>query len=285
MLRAWRSIDRFEGRAALKSWLYRIATNVCLDMLNGRQRRARPMEMGPAGSPENPHLSTLPEVTWLEPMPDARVLPESSDPAELTVAQETLRLAFVAALQHLPARQRAVLILREVLRWSAAEVAVAARHERRLGQQRPATRARGDRGERSDARGRGGADGRRAERAARALRRRLRAVRHRRARGGAARGRDAVDAALRAVAARPRGHRALVHRHRPSAAAARGSSRCRPTAVRASASTAPAGPAAATSRGRFRCIEISGGRITAINSFLDTARMFPLFGLPERPLQ
>jgi RNA polymerase sigma-70 factor (ECF subfamily) len=123
MLRAWRSFDRFEGRAALKSWLYRIATNVCLDMLNGRRRRARPMELTEVASPATAQLNTLPEVTWLEPIPDGRVLPESGDPAELALAQETLRLAFVAALQHLPARQRAVLILREVLRWSAAEVA------------------------------------------------------------------------------------------------------------------------------------------------------------------
>ena len=123
MLRAWRSIDRFEGRAALKSWLYRIATNVCLDMLNGRQRRARPMELTEVGNPDIGHLNTLPEVTWLEPIPDGRVMPDSSDPAEIALAQETLKLAFVAALQHLPARQRAVLILREVLRWSAAETA------------------------------------------------------------------------------------------------------------------------------------------------------------------
>jgi len=124
MLRAWRSLDRFEGRSALKSWLYRIATNVCMDMLNGRKRRARPMELTEVGTPEST-LHTLPEVTWLEPIPDAHVLAHSSDgdPAELAQAQETLRLAFVAALQHLPARQRAVLILREVLRWSAAETA------------------------------------------------------------------------------------------------------------------------------------------------------------------
>ncbi len=122
LVRAWRGLDRFEGRAALKSWLYRIATNVCLDMLNGRERRARPMDLGPAGTVEGA-LSTLPEATWLEPVPDSRVLPADGDPAELAVARETLRLAFVAALQHLPPRQRAVLILREVLRWKATEVA------------------------------------------------------------------------------------------------------------------------------------------------------------------
>src|SRR5918997_2243061 len=122
LLRAWRSYDRFEGRAALKSWLYRIATNVCLTMLDGRGRRARPMDLSPAGTVDGP-LSTLPETTWLEPISDSRVLPAQGDPAELALARETLRLAFVAALQHLPARQRAILILREVLRWKASEVA------------------------------------------------------------------------------------------------------------------------------------------------------------------
>ena len=122
LLRGWRSFDRFEGRAALRSWLYRIATNVCFDMLNGRERRARPMDLGPAREPVEANLSMLPEVTWIEPIPDGRVVPDG-DPAEVAVARETIRLAFVAALQHLPPRQRAVLILCEVLRWKAAEVA------------------------------------------------------------------------------------------------------------------------------------------------------------------
>jgi RNA polymerase sigma-70 factor (ECF subfamily) len=116
LLRAWKSIDRFEGRAALRSWLYRIATNVCLDLLSGRERRARPMDLGPAREPIEANLNTLPEVTWIEPLP-------SGDPAELAESRETIRLAFVAALQHLPPRQRAVLLLCEVLRWKAAEVA------------------------------------------------------------------------------------------------------------------------------------------------------------------
>jgi RNA polymerase sigma-70 factor (ECF subfamily) len=123
MVRAWRNIDRFEGRAALKSWLYSIATNVCLDMLGGRERRARPMDLGPAGTADGPLGAVLPEVTWIEPIPDGRVLPADGDPAELAASRETIRLAFVAALQHLPPRQRAVLILREVLRWQATEVA------------------------------------------------------------------------------------------------------------------------------------------------------------------
>ena len=121
-IRAWRGLERFEGRSALRSWLYRIATNVCLDMLGGRQRRARPMDLGPAREPDAAHLHTLPETTWIEPIPD-NLLESGGDPAEVAVARDTIRLAFVAALQHLPARQRAVLILCEVLRWKAAEVA------------------------------------------------------------------------------------------------------------------------------------------------------------------
>jgi RNA polymerase sigma-70 factor, ECF subfamily len=122
-VRAWRAYDRFEGRAALRSWLYRIATNVCLDMLGSRQRRARPMDLGPARSADNPLGAALPEVTWIEPIPDARVVPVGGDPAALTEQRESIRLAFIATLQHLPPRQRAVLILREVLQWQATEVA------------------------------------------------------------------------------------------------------------------------------------------------------------------
>jgi RNA polymerase sigma-70 factor, ECF subfamily len=124
MVRAWRGLDRFEGRSALRSWLYRIATNVCLDMLNGKQRRERPLDLGPASLPVSSSLGEpWSEASWVEPIPDGRVLPSDGDPAEVAVARETVRLAFVAALQHLPARQRAVLILREVLRWKATEVA------------------------------------------------------------------------------------------------------------------------------------------------------------------
>ena len=123
-IRAWRGFERFEGRAALRSWLYRIATNVSLDMLNGRERRARPMDLGPAREPVESNLNTLPEVTWIEPIPDdGLVFSPAADPADVAVSRETIRLAFVAALQHLPPRQRAVLILCEVLRWKAGEVA------------------------------------------------------------------------------------------------------------------------------------------------------------------
>ena len=123
LVRAWRGLDRFEGRSAVRSWLYRIATNVCFDMLKGRQRRARPMDLGPARSADHPVGSTLPEATWVEPIPDGSVLPTGVDPADVAVARDSVRLAFVATLQHLPPRQRAVLILREVLSWRASEVA------------------------------------------------------------------------------------------------------------------------------------------------------------------
>ena len=114
LVRAWQNLDRFEGRAALRSWLYRIATNVCLDMLKSSQRRARPMDLGPAQAPLEENLHALPEATWIEPLPD---------PAETAVMRDTIKLAFVAALQHLPPRQRATLILCDVLRWRASEVA------------------------------------------------------------------------------------------------------------------------------------------------------------------
>jgi len=123
LIRAWRSHDRFEGRSSLRSWLYRIATNVCLDMLRGSQRRARPMDLGPAGEPIMENLHERPETTWLEPAPDALVMSAGGDPAAVAVARDSVRLAFVAALQHLPPRQRAALILCEVLQWRASEVA------------------------------------------------------------------------------------------------------------------------------------------------------------------
>jgi RNA polymerase sigma-70 factor (ECF subfamily) len=122
-LRAWRSFDRFEGRAALRSWLYRIATNVCLTMLKATQRRARPMDLTAPGTADASLGPPLSETTWVQPVPDSLVLAPEGDPAELAVARESVRLAFVAALQHLAPRQRAVLILREVLRWEATEVA------------------------------------------------------------------------------------------------------------------------------------------------------------------
>ena len=124
MVKAWKAIDGFEGRSGLRTWLYRIATNVCLDMVRGPQRRARAMDLGPSTTTDRPALDRLPEPCWVQPVADSRVLPDGiGDPAEIAAARDSVRIAFIAALQHLPPKQRAVLILCEVLRWQATEVA------------------------------------------------------------------------------------------------------------------------------------------------------------------
>jgi RNA polymerase sigma-70 factor (ECF subfamily) len=124
MLRAWQSADRFEGRSSVRTWLYRIATNVCIDMGRSPQRRARPVDLGPARTPDAVHLTdVLPAGSWITPIPDAAVIDLHADPADVAAARDTIRLAFVATLQRLPARQRAAIVLCDVLRWSAAEVA------------------------------------------------------------------------------------------------------------------------------------------------------------------
>ena len=123
MIRAWRRSDTLHERAALKSWLFRIATNVCLDQIGSRKRRERPIDLGDAGAADTPVGAPLPESTWVLPIADGQVIDPAADPATRMADRESLRLAFVAALQHLPARQRVVLVLREVLRWSAKEVA------------------------------------------------------------------------------------------------------------------------------------------------------------------
>ncbi len=122
-IRAWRGFEKFEGRSQLRSWLYRIATNVCLDMRGASQRRARPMDLSGPLTADHALGQPLGEATWLEPVPDERVVPSGGDPADVAVARESVKLAFVSALQRLPPRQRAVLILREVLHWKAEEVA------------------------------------------------------------------------------------------------------------------------------------------------------------------
>ncbi len=125
MIRAWRAADRFEGRSALRTWLYKIATNVCLDMSRAPQRRALPMDLGgPSTVTGGAGIGTpLESAAWIEPISDARIMSEFVDPAERAMLRESVRLAFVAALAQLPPQQRAVLVLRDVLQWSAAEVA------------------------------------------------------------------------------------------------------------------------------------------------------------------
>jgi RNA polymerase sigma-70 factor (ECF subfamily) len=124
-LRAWRAYHSFEGKSSLRTWLYRIATNVCLTALESRSRRPLPTGLGaPSTSPDAPLVEQR-EVAWLEPVPDALVGAHDSDPAAIVASRSSVRLALVAALQHLPPRQRAVLILRDVLKWRAAEVAEA----------------------------------------------------------------------------------------------------------------------------------------------------------------
>jgi RNA polymerase sigma-70 factor (ECF subfamily) len=281
MIRAWRNMDQFEGRAAMKSWLYRIATNVCLTMLDGRKRRAQPMDIGGPGSAIEPSLGQLPEATWLEPMPDGRVLAEGlDDPVEAAIARETLRLAFVAALQHLPAKQRAVLILREVLRWKASEVAElletsVASVNSALQRARATIAASG-----------ASADGPAAplDQADRALLARyVDAFEH-----------FDIDALV-----------ALLHEDArlsmpPYELWLRGSDEMRAWYLgvgrhcegsRLVAISANGAPAFAQYRSSdegghaawaLQVIDISDGQIVAIDSFLDTERMFPLFGLPLR---
>ena len=123
MLRAWRRAESLKEPAAMKSWLFQIATNVCLDQIEGRKRRARPVDLGDPGTADTPVGAPLSESTWILPIADSQALDPDADPAARIADRESLRLAFVAALQHLPARQRVVLVLREVLRWSAKEVA------------------------------------------------------------------------------------------------------------------------------------------------------------------
>ncbi len=122
LVRAWRALDGFDGRASLRTWLYRIATNVCLDALGDRARRERPVAMGPVGTVHD-DLVERPRTHWLEPIPDVHAIPADADPAERVALRQSIRLAFVAALQRLPPRQRAALLLAEVLGWSAAEIA------------------------------------------------------------------------------------------------------------------------------------------------------------------
>jgi RNA polymerase sigma-70 factor (ECF subfamily) len=279
LIRAWRGIDGFEGRAALRSWLYRIATNVCLDMLKGSQRRARPMDMGPAGTAEAALGPPLAETVWVEPIP-GRMLPEEHDPAEVAESRESIRLAFVAALQHLPPRQRAVLILREVLRWRASEVAelletTVASVNSALQRARAAL-ARTD------------AD----SRPARPMDQAERDMLARYVDAFERYDMDALTALLRqdATWSMPpyelwlRGHRDVRNWCLGSGIGCRGS-RLVPTSANGSPAFGQYKPGeveGVLEPWSLQVLESSGDRIDGITFFLDTERWFPLFGLPPR---
>jgi RNA polymerase sigma-70 factor, ECF subfamily len=282
MVRAWRGLDRFEGRSSLRTWLYRIATNVCLDMLPAAQRRARPMDLGPSTTTAAATLVERPDHQWLEPVPDGRVVSDGHDPAEVAATRESIRLAFVAALQHLPPRQRAVLLLREVLRWPAAEVAglldssvasvnSALQRARATLADRPIVDtdvyAPTDPGQQEllqrylDAFERYDMDA-------------LTRVLHEDATQTMPpfelwlRGADEIAAWMLGPGAECRGSRLV------------------PTVANGSPAFGqyrPSGPGGRHEPWALQVLEIADGRVVGLNAFLDTARLFPLFGLPQHP--
>jgi RNA polymerase sigma-70 factor, ECF subfamily len=282
MVRAWRGLEGFEGRSSLRTWLYRIATNVCLDMLPAAQRRARPMDLGPSTTPAAATLVERPDHLWLEPVPDGRVVADGQDPAEVAAARESIRLAFVAALQHLPPRQRAVLLLREVLRWPAAEVAglldssVASVNS-------ALQRARATLAERpiADTDVYAPSDPAQQE----LLQRYLDAFE-----------RYDMDALTRvlhedATQTMPpyelwlRGSEEIAAWMLGPGAECRGS-RLVPTVANgcpAFGQYRPSGPGGRHEPWALQVLEIADGRVVGLNAFLDTARFFPLFGLPQHP--
>ncbi|MGH3797951.1 MAG: sigma-70 family RNA polymerase sigma factor [Pseudonocardiaceae bacterium] len=279
MVRAWRGIDGFEGRAALRSWLYRIATNVCLDMLKGRARRARPMDLGPAKTADALLGAARPEVTWIQPVPDSRVLPAGGDPAELAVLRDTIRLAFVAVLQHLPPRQRAVLILREVLRWRATEVAnllgtTVASVNSTLQRARSTLAA-------SDLTPTKPMDD--AQRAL--VARYVDAFERYDVRSLTSLLHEDATLSMPPYDLWLRGHTDIRRWLLEAGAGCRGS---RLVPIVANGSPAfgqyrPSGTGGRHEPFALQVIEVSADRIIGINSFLDTTRLFPLFGLPPRP--
>jgi RNA polymerase sigma-70 factor (ECF subfamily) len=279
LVRAWRAAERFEGRAALRSWLYRIASNVCFDMLKSSQRRARPMDLGPALEPVESNLHVPADARWIEPIPDTMVT--GDDPAEVALERESVRLALVAALQHLPARQRAALILRDVLRWEATEVAellettVASVNS---GLQRArATLAKRNLSASEGHQPLTDADRRLLERYVAAFERydlsgltsliREDATQSMPPYDMWLRGRDDIFAWWFGPGIGCRGSRVL------ETVGANG----RPTFGQYKPS-----PAGGYEPWALQVLELSGGRIAELTFFLDTARLFPLFGLPDR---
>ncbi|WP_438008104.1 sigma-70 family RNA polymerase sigma factor [Sorangium sp. So ce321] len=278
MVRAWRSFDQFEGRAAVRTWLHRIATNVCLDMLEGRARRARPMDLGPVGSAENPVLDTLPEATWILPIPDGRAL-AACDPAELVSSRQTIRLAFVAALQRLPPRQRAVLLLKEVLSWEAAEIAeLLGMTVASVNSALQRARATLGQDEKTDLH--------------EPMNDAQQSLLARYVEAFERQDTDALVSLLREDATWSMPPYALWLRGRASVrawllkvgAGCKGS-RLVPTVANGSPALAQYRPsgAGAFEPWAMQVIEVSAGEIVGVCSFLDAQRLFPLFGLPLRP--
>jgi len=281
LLRAWKSLDRFEGRSALRSWLYRIATNVCLDMLDGRARRARPMEISEQVHADVSLPEPVAETTWIEPVPDGLVLPANADPADLAVARETIRLAFVAALPHLPARQRATLILCEVLRWKASEVAelldTSVASVNSSLQRARATVAALD----IDA---GGSSPEVDESQRELLARYVDAFERYDMDSLVALLHEDATLSMPPYAMWLRGHADIRGWMLGTGFECRGS---RLVVVAANGLPAagqyrPSGPGGSFEPWALQVLETSGGRITALNAFLDVDRLFPLFGLPDR---
>ncbi|QLH19771.1 sigma-70 family RNA polymerase sigma factor [Streptomyces sp. Rer75] len=281
MVRAWRGLDRFEGRSALRSWLYRIATNVCLDMLNGSKRRARPMDLTSVSSATPATLTAQPEATWVGPVPDGQVLADGGDPAEVAAQRDAVRLAFVAALQHLAPRQRAVLILREVLAWKASEVAelldtTVASVNSAL-QRARATLAASEISDTDPVK---------------PLDEEQRALLARYVDAFERYDLDSLTSLLHedATLSMPpydlwlRGHDDIRTWLLGHGIGCRGS-RLVPTVANGAPAFGqyrPGGPGGAHEPWALQVLEISAGRITGLNSFLDTERLFPLFGLPAR---
>jgi RNA polymerase sigma-70 factor (ECF subfamily) len=277
-IRAWRNLDRFEQRSSLKTWLYSIATRVCLDALSDRARRIRPMDLGPVGTVHD-ELRTLPAAEFIEPIPESEVLPADADPAEQAILRQSIRLAFMAALQNLPARQRAALLLMEVLGCSASEVAAT------LDMSVPAVNS-------AIQRARATLEARQLQEEAVAASPDDADVVHRYVEAFERYDMDALTRLL---------HQDVVMSMPPYAIWLRGpgavrdwmlgrgigcrSSRMVPTT--ATANGAPAfgqyrhgGPGKGFRAWGLVVLEVAGGRVTGINTFLDTARVFPRFGLP-----